>query len=164
MKNALLFLVLFFALKNYGQEASKKREFAFSPGILWQDEIFAEANVLVGKVIIEKAMVGMSGITAGLETNFKSGHEFTVAPKIGIESDMTIASVRLSAINYFQDGNSELRLVPEIGLSFGGFANLTYGYGFILANDHIQNASQHRLSLRFTFNKRLIREGLPLMY
>jgi hypothetical protein len=161
MKKTLLLLLMVFMGKSHAQIT--KKEVAFSPGIVLQREVFAEANVLFGKVEIEKGICGISGIRLGVESNLKSGDEWTIAPKAGVEASLTIMSIRLSAANYFQNGNSELRLIPEMGFSWGGFVNITYGYGLKLSNSDITNLSQHRLTLSFNINKRLTKEGLKVM-
>jgi len=94
-----------------------------------------------------------------LETNLRDGHNHTIAPKIGYEISATIFSLRLSAVNYFQNGNSEFRMLPELGISYNGWANLTYGYGIPFNNGNLNNVSCHRVGLSFNLDKRL-RYGL----
>ena len=162
MKNSL-FIVLAFLQLGFSQEKNKKYDFAFSPGLICQKETFGEVNLLVGKVIIEKGIIGMSGIRMGVESNFKSNSEFIIAPKIGYEITATIFSLRLSTLNYFQNSRNDFRFLPEIGLSWGGFVNLTYGYNFRLTSTEIEDLSKHRFCLSFNLNKKLIKEGLPNM-
>lgn len=138
---------------------STKVDFAFSPGVILQREVFAEANVVVGRVVMEKMILGISGLRIGGESNLRNGNEFTIAPKVGLEIDATLAAFRLSAANYFQDGNSEFRLIPEIGISWGGTFNLTYGYGFRFQKREIEDLSQHRLSFTVNLNRKLNREA-----
>jgi hypothetical protein len=64
--------------------------------------------------------------------------------------------MRLSAVNYFQDGNSEFRLLPELGFSYNGWVNLTYGYGIPFNNGNLNNVSCHRVALSFNLDNRLI--------
>lgn len=162
MKN-LLFLILIFLQFGFSQEKNKKYDFAFSPGIISQKDMFGEANLLIGKVVIEKGIIGISGLRIGVESNFKSNTEFIIAPKIGYEISATIFSLRLSTLNYFQNNRSDFRVLPEIGFSWGGFVNLTYGYNFRLTSTEIENLSKHRFCLSFNLNKKLIKEGLPNM-
>ncbi|RAJ13416.1 hypothetical protein LY08_01933 [Olleya aquimaris] len=130
----------------------------FSPGIFIQKEIFTEANILLGTVYNNQSgyipMVGATGFRVGIETNLKSNENFIIAPKLGYEISVTYFSIRLSALNYFQNKQSEFRLLPEAGISIGGLINLTYGYG-IGFGQTIHGISNHRLSLSFNLNKRL---------
>ena len=163
MRKISLIILIIFSISCYSQESKKKFDFAFSPEIISQKEIFGGANLLIGKVVIEKMVVGMSGTRIGFESNFKNNGDFIIAPKIGYETSGTILVMRLSAINYFQSNKSEFRILPEIGLSWGGFVNLTYGYNFRLTNSQIDNLSKHRFCLSFNFNKKLIKDGLSVM-
>lgn len=163
MKKIIIVFAIIFSTAIFSQEKKKKYDFAFSPELVTQKEIFVGANLLVGKVTIEKMSIGMSGVRIGFESNLKSNLDFIIAPKIGVEISSTILVMRLSAVNYFQNDKSEFRIVPEIGLSWGGFVNLTYGYNFRLTNSQIDNLNSHRFCLSFNLNKRLIKEGLPKM-
>lgn len=162
-KSLLLLFVIIFSNMLLSQEKEKKYDFAFSPELISQKEIFGGANILIGKVVIEKMIIGMSGVRIGFETNFKNNQDFIIAPKIGFEVSGTILVLRLSTTNYFQNDKSEFRVLPEIGLSWGGFVNLTYGYNFRITNSQIDNLSNHRFCLSFNLNKKLIKEGLPKM-
>jgi len=138
------------------------RDVLFSPGITVQHETFLDVNILIGDVTIENGkipVVGVDGFRIGLETNLRDGHNHTIAPKIGYEISATIFSLRLSAVNYFQNGNSEFRMLPELGISYNGWANLTYGYGIPFNNGNLNNVSCHRVGLSFNLDKRL-RYGL----
>lgn len=156
MKNLLFFLFLIPALAIHAQD-TEKTALAFSPGVILQKEVFAEANILYGTVVSNKMMVGISGARVGVESNLKSGNEFTIAPKVGYEIAMTLVTMRASAVNYFHNGNSEFRLVPEVGLCIGGVVNLTYGYGIRFQKPEITDVSPHRLSLTFNINKTLLK-------
>lgn len=140
-------------------KAPKTLDFTFSPGTFIQKELFVEANIGIGEistVFPEKMfpIVGFQGFKLGMEANLKSGNNFIIAPKIGYELSITFFSLKLSAINYFQDKQSEFRLLPETGISIGGLINLTYGYG-ISFGQSINGISNHRFSLNFNLNKRL---------
>ena len=72
-------------------------------------------------------------------------------------------TLRFSAVNYFQNGNSEFRILPELGLSLGGWANLTYGYGIAFKNENLKNVSNHRISLTFNLNRKLKKGTFTLL-
>ncbi len=157
MKKYCLFILCLINLYSYCQESktSKKYDYAFSPGIISQGNMFNELNLTIGKVSTENWTVGIVGWRLGLESNFKYDKEFIIAPKIGYDISMTYFTVRLSAINYFQNKKSEFRLLPEIGISLGGSLCLTYGYGISINNSDISGLSNHRIGLSFNINKRL---------
>lgn len=134
-------------------------DYVFSPGIIIQKDIFSEFNITIGDVSSEQhpkmpPIIGIIGYRIGLETNFKNKESFIIAPKIGYEISITFFTVRLSALNYFKNKQSEFRLLPELGLSIGGSINLTYGYGISIGNT-INDISNHRLGLSFNINRRL---------
>jgi hypothetical protein len=159
MKKLIFHLLMLCSLLAHSQEeipAKKKAfDFAFSPGIIQQRNTFVEANLLVGKVIIEShpkvPYIGISGVRIGVETDFNK----TIAPKIGYEFALVGYALRLSAINYFQDNNSQFRLVPEIGISVCGWASLTYGYGISFNDGNLTDIGNHRVALSINLNKRL---------
>ena len=167
LKSTLFFMLIMTVSLNYaqsGETAKEKKRFPdllFSPGIIVQHETFLEFNVLLGYVTVENGkipVVGVDGFRLGLETNLRDGHNHTIAPKIGYEMSVTVFSIRLSAVNYFQNGNSEFRILPELGVSMNGWANLTYGYGIAINSGHLNNVSNHRVGLSFNLDRRLSEE------
>ena len=131
----------------------------FSPGLIIQKEIFTEFNISIGKISTEfppkmLPIVGFEGFRAGIETNLKSNEDFIIAPKLGYEISITFFSVKLSGINYFQNQQSEFRVLPELGASIGGMFNLTYGYGISFKNS-INGISNHRLTFSVNLNRKL---------
>jgi hypothetical protein len=158
-KKLFLFLFIICRFLANGQEQAttpnNKFAIAFSPGIIIQRNVFLDANILIGKVMVDLnpkvPNVGIQGIRIGLESDCNN----IIAPKIGYEFTPMIFSSRLSVANYFQNGNSEFRIIPELGLSFYSWMNLTYGYGISIGNDRISDIGHHRVSLTFNFNKRL---------
>ena len=167
LKNTFIILYLFaLSFSNAQSGETQKRvkrnvqfkEFAFSPGLIVQHETFLEFNIMFGEVTAENGkipVIGIEGFRLGVETNLRDRKNHTIAPKIGYEISMTLFSLRLSAVNYFQNGNSEFRMLPELGISIGGKVNLTYGYGIPFNNGDLNNVSCHRVALSFNFNKRL---------
>ena len=159
----IFLLTVSFCFSQSGETVSAKEQksidFVFSPGILIQKELFTELNIGIGEVSTrfpEKMIpiVGFTGFKIGMESNFKSNDDFIIAPKVGYEMSITYFSIKLSALNYFQNNQSEFRLLPEAGISIGGLVNLTYGYGISFGNS-INGISNHRLTLSFNLNKKL---------
>jgi hypothetical protein len=166
-KTILVNLLLFISLTTNAQSGEQERpkyknsfkDIVFAPGLIVQHETFLEFNILIGEVTVLSSskipIVGVDGFRIGFETNLRDGRNHTIAPKIGYEISATVFSLRLSAVNYFQNGNSEFRVLPELGISVYGWANLTYGYGIPFNNGHLNNVSCHRVSLSFNLDRRL---------
>ena len=168
-KAIIILLTLFCSFSNAqsGEQdfETKRKQFKdilFSPGLIVQHETFLEFNLYIGDVTILPSskipIVGVDGFRIGVETNLRDGHNHTIAPKIGFEMAVTVFALRLSAVNYFQNGRSEFRLLPELGISIYGWVNLTYGYGIPFNNGHLNNVSNHRVGLSFNLDRRLYDE------
>jgi hypothetical protein len=163
IKNLILFFLILSSAHCYAQEEDRqtesKTDFVFSPGLILQGNFFADVNIIVGKTIVDTnskiPVVGVKGFRFGFESNFRDNENYTIAPKIGYEISPMLYTLRLSAVNYFQNGNSEFRILPEIGLSFGGWVNLTYGYGIAFKDSNLNNVGNHRVSLSFNLNRKL---------
>jgi len=138
----------------------KSLDFVFSPSLFIQKEVFTDLSIIIGRVETDTRhskvppVIGVYGWRLGLESNFKGGNDYIIAPKVGYEMSITFFTIRLSALNYFQNSQSEFRLLPEAGFSIGGMFNLSYGYGISFKNS-INGISNHRLSLTINLNKRL---------
>lgn len=135
---------------------SSKVDFAFSPGFIYQGQPAAEINVLAGHY--ESGMCAgnaFSGVRFGLETNFKSGSEHLFAPKIGVEISGMFLCMRATLLSYVSSRDIQFRFLPEIGISFLGLANLTYGYAFPLNNPQAIDLSRHRITLSINLNGKL---------
>lgn len=157
MKIQFLSLLFLCTLYSFSQEIQFKRKFdvAFAPGIICQGNMYNELNLTIGKVSAENWTVGIVGWRIGMESNFKNNNEFIIAPKVGYDISMTYFTIRLSAVNYFQNSKSEFRILPELGISLGGSFCLTYGYGINLNNAAISGLANHRIGLSFNINKQL---------
>lgn len=130
------------------------------PEVIGQGNTWLGANVMIGRTTINKVFLGMSGFRLGAETNFRSGTSHTWGAKLGYEVSAMFFLYRLSAISYFQQGRAELRLMPELGMSWGGVINLTYGYQLRLSRSTVDELPHHRIGLGFNFNRALMKEVL----
>ncbi|WP_179007817.1 hypothetical protein [Winogradskyella forsetii] len=171
IKKVTLFFLILSSFLCYSQKVENqtetKTDFAISPGLILQGNLFADVNIMIGKVTVDLnskiPIVGISGFRLGFESNFRNNENYTIAPKIGYEISPMLYTLRLSAVNYFQNGNSEFRILPELGLSLGGWVNLTYGYGIVLKDENLRNVSNHRVSLTFNLNKKLRKGTFELL-
>ena len=167
MKTYLILLSLLVGLCSTAQNISgeepeptvenKINAIVFSGGIVFQHQFFLDANVLVGHYIAidgKIPLIGINGWRAGLESSFDFDNHI-IGPKVGLDFSFLPVSARLSAINYFQDDKSQLRLLPELGISIGGAVNLSYGYGQKIIGDKIYKLSYHRVSLTVNLQKDL---------
>lgn len=131
---------------------------ALSPGIIFQKQTFGELNVLIGRYVSETGGNAFGGVRLGAETNFKKGTENIWAPKIGLELSGMVVCMRATALYYITDQTTQWRFLPEIGISFLGFANLTYGYNFNLSHNQINGIINHRVCLSINLNPELMRD------
>lgn len=166
MDKTLIFFLLLSFSQLYAQDDDTKRSrfgFAFSPGIIQQRNTFIESNLFIGTIFTEQGQkvpaVGVSGFRIGIESDLNK----TIAPKIGYEFALLAITLRLSAANYYQNKNSEARLIPEFGFCIGGWVNLTYGYGISLNDRNLSDIGHHRVSLSFNLNRRLGKASYDLV-
>jgi hypothetical protein len=141
------------------QKKKKLPDFAISPGVIFQRQTFGELNILIGQYESSTGGNAFGGVRIGAESNFKSGKEHIFAPKIGIELSGMVICLRATALTYFYNGDTQFRLLPELGISFLGFANLTYGYNFNLSTNELIGISNHRICLSINLNRDLISDA-----
>ena len=139
-------------------QQKKSIDFAISPGIIFQNQTFGEINVLVGHYENSHSGNAFGGVRIGMESNFKRGNENIIAPKIGVELSGLVICMRATALTYFKNDEVQFNLLPELGVSFLGFANLTYGYSFNLSKVNISGISNHKICLSINLNKKLIND------
>lgn len=125
---------------------------ALSPGVIFQKQTFGEINLLIGRYESEMSGNAFGGVRLGAETNFQKGNEHIWASKIGVEFSGMVFCLRATTLCYMSGLNSQWRFLPEIGISFLGFANLTYGYNFKLTGDPINGIINHRVCLSLNLN------------
>jgi hypothetical protein len=77
-------------------------------------------------------IIGVSEYRIGFESNFRSRENFVKAPKNRLWIFYISLIGSISVANYFQNGDLELRLLPEIEWTLLGKINVTYGYGIRL--------------------------------
>jgi hypothetical protein len=141
------------------QEKKKWPDFAISPGVIFQRQTFGELNILIGRYESSTGGNAFGGVRIGAESNFKNWNDHIFAPKIGVELSGMVICMRATALTYFHNGDTQFRLLPELGISFLGFANLTYGYNFNLSKVDINGISNHRVCLSINLNRDLINDA-----
>jgi len=159
---SLLILVVLISTYSYSQSNKKESNFGiiFSPGYTIQGNSFLDLNLLFGNVNVQEnvklpPLLTYSGLRIGLESNLRFNEDYVIAPKIGYEHNIMLFTFRGSVINYFQNDQSELRVLPEIGLSLFTLVDFTYGYGIPINNAELNNVSNHRFTIRINLNKKL---------
>lgn len=125
-----------------------------SPGVSYQRQFMPELNLMLAKISIEQGGDAVWGPRIGMESNFNK-NDFIVGTKIGYELSGMVVCFRGNAISYFHQGKTDLRLLPEVGLSLFGAVNLTYGYSIPLLDYRISSISNHRLTLTVNLNRDL---------
>jgi hypothetical protein len=162
-----LFFILTYHIFGYSQEKTafegSRFGVAFSPGVIQQRNTFLESNLFMGIIFAEEGKkvpaVGVAGFRIGIESDLNK----TIAPKFGVELALLAVTVRLSAANYYQDKNSEFRIIPEFGYCVGGWVNLTYGYGISLNGRNLTDIGHHRVAISFNLNRRLGKAAYALV-
>lgn len=136
---------------------SAQKKLILSPGVSYQKEFFGELSIMYAETAMNNTGLGIYGPKLGVEMNFSSDN-FIYAPKLGFEVDVLFFSVRANAVSYIEDGSVDLRLLPEVGFSFFGLANLTYGYGIPVLDHRVEDISRHRVTLTFNLSRDLWRD------
>lgn len=134
-----------------------QKKLILSPGVSYQKQLFAELSVMYAETAMNHSGFGIYGPKLGVEVNFDPDN-FIVAPKLGFEVDVLILSLRANIVSYIGSGNVDLRLLPELGLSFFGLANLSYGYGIPVLKHEFGDVSRHRVTLTFNLSRDLWRD------
>ncbi len=170
MKKFILFVLLFIIgvfignKKVYSQTTNKneqrKKLIIVSPGISLQKNFFAELNfTLADRSLIENFSVGNAQFVMGPRVGVEIGNfnsKTILAPKVGYEVAGMFFCIRGNLIYYMQQTNKDLRLLPEIGFSYAGFANLTYGYGLPILNSKIKEVRNSNIRLTFNLSKKIL--------
>jgi hypothetical protein len=143
--STLIITVLIAGIAN-GQTSEEGRKLILSPGVSYQRQFFGELNVMFSKLWIEHAGTAIIGPRIGVESNF-SPTNFIYAPKIGYELSGLLISTRANMVGYIEKDKLDLRILPELGTSFLGAVNLTYGYNIPLKAFRATDVSKHRATL-----------------
>lgn len=144
----LTILSLVLATKTYSQEPLNKYRNRIAPtiGVSRQSETFLDVNLNLYSVDTNQIKLMLfKGFRLGVESNLKS-ENFIWGPKVGYEVAGTTV-LRLSAVNYFDKGNVDVRLLPEVGLSICGTVSILYGYNIPLNDYQSSNVGYHKFSL-----------------
>jgi hypothetical protein len=124
-----------------------------SIGISYQKQLVGEVGVLYGYRRPSdgcKLCGPLYGIKLASEFNFDSNN-FYIAPKLAFELDLLIINARINFIDYSNVTYHDLKITPEIGLSYSGIVTLHYGYNIPLTPSKIDNVGTHRVTLVFNY-------------
>ncbi len=113
-----------------------------------------EVGMLYGKPdkSISSCFSGELGSYFKLGTEFNTGPDsFIVGPKIGYEFSLLILGGGISMVDYTDFKTQDIRLVPEVGISLLGRANLFYGFNIHLNENRFQEISRNRVTLSVNF-------------
>lgn len=136
------------AVKNNTTEDNSYTTVIPSIGFIHQGDNYTEANVIIGiDGCTYHYLCGIIGWRVGAESNLKSGLEFVIAPKVGAAFTLFATTARISVVDYIQGSKSELRILPELGVTLFGLLDVTYGYGVRLTDTKIGGISEHRLGI-----------------
>lgn len=149
--------IIFFVLviqNSYGQifhrKENQERLVILSPGgsLQGNGSYFAELNFMLAKLELGGPCnpPALLGPRIGIETNFSNDH-FVYAPKVGWEASSLFFGFRGNIISYIDNGKVDLRILPEIGISFLSGVNLLYGYNIPTLEFRTSATTKHRLTL-----------------
>ena len=159
VKTVIPLIILLNSIICFSQESDSKpkllKDFHFHPsfGLSYQNQLVGEAGLLYAKESHGSCgggfMRNFIGIKVASEFNFDVNH-FYIAPKIAYEVNLPLISGRLSIIDYTNFFYHDLKITPEIGITYGGFINLHYGYNISLTektNNRIPFVGTYRVTL-----------------
>lgn len=69
------------------------------------------------------------------------------APKIGLEGTFVFLTGKMTAAWYTKDSEKDVRLTPEIGLTFFGYLTCCYGYNYKLKSESSDLVSKHKITV-----------------
>jgi hypothetical protein len=150
MKHYYFLFLLMLSSSSFGQTKKERSDYRLilSPGLSFQGQVFGELNLMYAKMENGGPCNPpvIYGLRLGVETNFNKDH-FVYAPKIGYELNGLI-SFRGNIITYIDNGHTDLRILPEIGIGFIYFS-LNYGYSIPILDFRTPDISRSRISLTF---------------
>lgn len=161
-----LICFLFFALvasMSCAQSRVKKskNELVFSPEVSYQKQFFLGLGLIYAdfKSLHDGSMNGtvVAGPKIVIGFNCNSANPIVIT-KMGYELSGQFVCLRANAVYYQGKQKSDLRLLPEIGFTLLGAVDLTYGIGFPLLKNRIDEVSRSTISLSFNLNKNLWRQ------
>ena len=155
MKKIILILIITLSFNNslgqiFHRKNNQDRLVILSPGFSTQGNgnYYTEINFMYAKLESGGPCTppALYGPRIGLETNFNNNH-LVYAPKIGWEGSSFLFGIRGSIISYIDQGQIDLRFLPEIGISLLSGVNLFYGYNIPLRDFRTTATTKHRLTL-----------------
>ena len=114
----------------------------YTVGLSKQKSLLGEFDLTFAK--IDNGKYKLWGPFLGVETNFNFNN-WILGPKAGFEYGTSFFILRGSFINYFDKEGSDLRMLPEAGISLLGILNFTYGYSIPLTNFESNKLGNHRI-------------------
>ncbi len=122
----------------------------FSFGYKYQGSSYGECNLLLAHLVNSRKRGSFMYADVGLGTDFNfNSQQFILGPKISCESNFLMYAARINLTSYTNFKKVDLRLTPEFGLSWLGFATIYYGYNFRLNSNEFKLVSNHQISLLF---------------
>jgi hypothetical protein len=123
----LFFSVPYFSFAQFG--AYNESTIRIAPAVSYQGQFFGELNIMYAEGEGTYGPCGdpLIGARIGVEANFDKDH-FIYAPKIGYEIIACPILFRLNIIDYVDNSNMDLRILPEIGLAYLDIVTLAVGY------------------------------------
>jgi hypothetical protein len=165
MKRIITAIIILWSIQNVnGQYQYGEKTLAPYVGLIVNNEktlendiryfLKGEVGMLYGKPdkSIGSCSSGEFGSYFKLGTEFNAGPDrFILGPKVGYEFSLLILGGRISIVDYTDFKTQDIRLVPEVGISLLGRANLFYGFNIHLNENRFQEISRNRVTLSVNF-------------
>jgi hypothetical protein len=126
--------------------------------------VFNDRNMIEAGLLLSRHSYGSSCSDFPANGAYRAGVEYSdagpapiIAPKLGVDRDFVFIATRLSLVDYIQRDSHDLRLVPEIGFSFGpGLASILYGWNIALTDEPNPTIPPHRFAVALNLDRRLV--------
>ncbi len=149
-------LFLFIVTNCYSQDTLKRKSVSYFHQGLTISYAHHEVQFLSvgGKFLFNYDKENLQGFGTGICLDVGlNARIFTLAPRIYAEYRERYFGARLNIINYMRLSDNDLRLIPEIFISYKDYISLGAGYGFNLGINNFDDVSLYRVSLTYSFLK-----------
>jgi hypothetical protein len=150
LKIRILLILCVFLIPLPGAFAVNRVSLGGEDGLIFSPELIAQKQPSVGINVGYLNLGIFNGGAVSTEIGLEKSAYYT-GVKLGVEyfdGNLWMFSSRLNFAGYVGAGEQEFRVIPEVGLHLATLLSLSYGYGFHLSGDRIDEIGTHRLTLR----------------
>ncbi len=151
----LAFLIFFPAINSclLAQEVKEVKLLNFNTGItasyVHQGIEFLSIGGIIGQNYgLKKSQLAGTGLCLDLSVNQNTT---TLAPRLFFEGGTDFIGFRVNLVNYMRNSDNDVRICPEINLTYLGLINISAGYSFKLLNKRFKDIENFRFSIAYNF-------------